>query len=162
MYTIENEPNSLLSLRDIAKHLYDQKLSIHHDSVQDAQVSLMLALHVKNNGPPAPIPRSSSHTSTIDETMLFIHRLPLAMNEEVIREMMMVLTNVIPSIVNPIQHSATTQTTPTGKTNAVFPSAAHANLCFDTLPGLDRPDKGGRSQKRVYLKGGGYICVRKA
>jgi hypothetical protein len=162
LYTIENEPNSLLSLRDIAKHLYDQKLSIHHDSVQDAQVSLMLALHVKNNGPPAPIPRSSSHTNTIDETMLFVHRLPLSMTEDLIREMFIVITNLVPTIVNPIHHSATTQQTPTGKTNVVFASAAHANLCFDALPGLDRPDKGGRSQKRVYLQGGGYICVRKA
>lgn len=122
----------------------------------------MLALHVKNNGTPPPIPRTSSHSSTIDETMLFVHRLPLSMNEDIIREMMITMTNIVPSIINPIHHSATTQQTPTGKTNVVFPSAAHANLCFETLPGLDRPDKGGRSQKRVYLKGGGYICVRKA
>jgi len=50
----------------------------------------------------------------------------------------------------------------TGKATAVFPSAQHADLAFDSIAGPNRPDKSGRAQKRIYFKsGGGYICVRK-
>ena len=44
--------------------------------------------------------------------------------------------------------------------SAEFSSEAHAALAFESLAGPNRPDKSGRPQKRVYLKGGGYICVR--
>lgn len=173
LYAIENEPNSVLSLRDIAKHLFESKLSQFHDSIQDAQVSMMLALHVKTNGAPSPIPRpiNLNNHHNHDGTMLFIHRLPSTITEDNIREMIMALTNVVPATINPIQFSATASVpnnsigalqSPSGKTVVVFSSTAHANLAFETLPGPERPDKGNRPQKRVYLKGGGYICVRKA
>ena len=50
--------------------------------------------------------------------------------------------------------------TAVGRMSAEFTSEAHSLLAFETLQGPTRPDKSGRPQKRVYLKGGGYICVR--
>jgi hypothetical protein len=48
-----------------------------------------------------------------------------------------------------------------GKCVASFPSKAHADLAFEALSGPCRPDKSNFPQKRVYLQGGGYLCVRK-
>ena len=49
----------------------------------------------------------------------------------------------------------------TGKTTVTFASVQHANLAFNALAGEPKPDKTGRMQKRVYLRTGGYIAVRK-
>lgn len=141
----------------------------------------MLAVNVKNNGKPNPIPRPINSNNNHDDTMLFAHRLPSTMTEDNIRDMIVTLTNIVPTTINTIQFSPTapgnnnnnttnnqssnngvSQLISSGKTTIVFSSNSHANLCFETLPGPERLDKGNRPQKRVYLKGGGYICVRKA
>jgi hypothetical protein len=157
LYQIENEPNSSPGLRDIAKVALNATLSPLHDSVQDAQVAVKLAEHIKINGFQKPIPRSSNG----DSSMLLIHRIPSSCSEDTLRQLFTAMTHVIPLSIQQIQHTSNSASNPSGKTNAIFASTAHANLAFETLPGPDRPDKSNRSQKRVYLKAGGYICIRK-
>lgn len=47
-----------------------------------------------------------------------------------------------------------------GRTTLVFESELTANKAFNAIAGSIRPDKQRRAQKRIYLKAGGYICVR--
>jgi hypothetical protein len=159
LYQVENEPHSSASLRDLARAILNKKLETFHDSIEDSQISLDLAEYIRVNGPQPPISRSPP----VDNTTLLIHRIPKACTEDTIKEMFTLLTFVVPVSVTSVQHPAQygPTDTPSGRTCASFSSSAHATLAFDTLPGPDRPDKNKRSQKRVYLKSGGYICVRK-
>ena len=50
---------------------------------------------------------------------------------------------------------------PNGRTVISFATKQHCDLAFDAIPGPNRPDKANRDQKRIYLKGGGYVCIRK-
>ena len=55
---------------------------------------------------------------------------------------------------------------PRGKMVVTFETQAHSELAFSSIPGPNRPDKAGKAQKRIYLKGGGgggggYIYLRK-
>jgi RNA exonuclease 1 len=42
-----------------------------------------------------------------------------------------------------------------------FASPRHANLAFSSLDGDQDQDSSGRLQKKVFLRNGGYIRVRK-
>ena len=76
-------------------------------------------------------------------------------------------TNVVPVDILPITWgcdaaaSPPAVAVPMGKTTVTFTTQLHADLAFDSIPGPNKPDKANRAQKRVYLKGGGYICIRK-
>ena len=61
-----------------------------------------------------------------------------------------------PTEVEDIQFSGSS-----GKTHVSFKSPRHANLAFDTLDGNAEEEKSGRLQKKVYLRNGDYIRVRK-
>lgn len=161
IYQVINEPGAAPGLRDCAQQALNQTLSPLHDSVEDAQFAAKLAAHVVTNGFQPPIVRVGG-PSVDNKTSLMIHRIPKSCGEDQVKRMFAVNAYVIPKTVNTIQHPAAKDPTANvGKTDAVFDSVAHADLAFETLPGPDRPDKSNRSQKRVYLHGGGYICVRK-
>jgi DNA polymerase III epsilon subunit-like protein len=161
IYQVANEPGAAPGLRDCAQQALNQQLSPLHDSVEDAQFSLMLAAHVVTNGFQPPIVRVGG-SNMENKSALMIHRIPKSCGEEQVKRMFAINSYVLPKTVNTITHPAAKDPTANvGKTDAVFESIAHADLAFETLPGPDRPDKSNRSQKRVYLQGGGYICVRK-
>ena len=101
---------------------------------------------------------------------LLIHRIPMTLKEKDIFNMLTTHTNIIPVHIDPITRTLGTggqsnnnnnQNNDNGKTCIRFPSVTHCNLAFETISGPNRPDKSGHPQKRVYLKTGGYICVRK-
>eukprot|EP00970_Alexandrium_tamarense_P019393 scaffold13989_cov283-Alexandrium_tamarense.AAC.1 len=48
-----------------------------------------------------------------------------------------------------------------GKCHVEFTSKDHAELAYASLNGEEREDKTGKKQKRVGLKNGSYVCVRK-
>ena len=159
IYQVANEPGAAPGLRDCAQQCLNQALSPLHDSMEDAQFAFML---VMNNGFQPPITRVGGSSSGDNKAALMIHRVPRSCGEDQVKRMFAVNAYIIPKTVAAIQHPAAKDPTANvGKTDAVFESVAHADLAFDTLPGPDRPDKSNRSQKRVYLQGGGYICVRK-
>ena len=101
---------------------------------------------------------------------LLIHRIPEFCTVEMLRQMIINNTQVVPAEILPITRGADAASPPVstgsaavpiGKTTVTFSTQQHADLAFDTIPGPNKPDKSNRAQKRVYLRGGGYICIRK-
>ncbi len=157
LYTIQNEPGQSPSVRDIADQLLGIQMGNIHDSVQDAGAAMKAALYLMQYGLPQEIGRSEG-----DKTCLMVHRIPDGFTEQHIVQLFTTSTFVVPSRVQPIAKNANSTAPNNLKTMAYFETAAHAELAFETLAGPDRPDKSNKSQKRVYVTGGGYICVRKS
>lgn len=163
LYQVEGEtPDRCPSLRDVLGHVMQSKLADTHNPVEDAQAALRAALYLCQHGSSAPITRSVSEASA----SLLVHRIPDTCTELHFYQLFVKQASVIPVGVNPITKSAVESgnsdaTIPAGKTTVVFASAAHADLALDAIVGPNRPDNSNRMQKRVYLKGGGYVCVRK-
>jgi hypothetical protein len=85
-----------------------------------------------------------------------VHRLPVNTLPEHISEMFLAYASIRPKAVPEIAFAG-----PHGKCHVEFASSQHAELAYATLVGEERADKTGKMQKRVGLKGGGYVCVRK-
>ncbi|KAL9180204.1 hypothetical protein ACHAXT_008174 [Thalassiosira profunda] len=136
-----------------------------HDSVNDARVALLCAEHyVAKGGKVAPIEKVFSRSpykgpKRIDDgdtSQLLVHRLPTATKPEHLSEMFVAYTQIKPKTVPEIVFSGQH-----GKCHVEFSSKEHAELAYRTLVGEEREDKTGKKQKRVGLKGGGYVCVRR-
>lgn len=67
-------------------------------------------------------------------------------------------THILPTQVAPIEMASNGEF---GSTMIQFASMKHADLAFDSISGPVRPDSTKKAQKRVYLKGGGYLLIRK-
>jgi hypothetical protein len=143
-----------------------------HDSALDAKVALRASAYllVFPDGSTA-CPRTSVIAA---QHSLLIHRLPDGCNDEAVYKMFVKYANIFPSDIQGLPGKGEvvdaaaaidSSSGPRDKVNAVFPSIAHAELAFESIPGPNRPDKAGRAQKRVYYKfagnKGGYICIRK-
>jgi RNA exonuclease 1 len=172
----DEERNSTPSLKDCAYHILKRDMPDTHDSVNDARVSLMCIeegwIQKKNKGEDIDdIPRTFSRkkrtgsrkrddggNSNSQEyaNSLFVHRIPTSLSEEHISNLFVHMTSVQPKDVPDIDFGADY-----GKTTVAFSSEVHAKLAFESLKGDAKPDKTGRLQKRIYLKKGGYVQVRK-
>jgi hypothetical protein len=165
LFTRQDAPKDCPSLRECAKHVLGITLPEIHDSARDATVAMNLVHFVRLNGLQPPIPRLQRSPDVLDQShMLLVHRIPDLLSDIDIFNMIVRQSSVVPISVQPIVRSGITDTSEksgNGKTSIIFSSTNHCNLAFDAIPGPDRPDKGGKAQKRVYLKGGGYLCVRK-
>lgn len=156
----------LAGMRHIGEKVLKLKLPETHDSVQDAQVALYLTVNVLVNGATS-VPSKYSreqHTKEAKDMSctLFVHRLPLTCKEEHLVRMLTATTSVVPKKILPILFNQDSgETGAMGKTTIVYTSEQHANLAFECIPGQVRNDNSQRPQKRIYLKGGGYICIRK-
>lgn len=166
LYTLEGEPLACPSLRDVSERFLGTKLGEMHDSVRDAQASLYAAHFTLKNGVQLPFPRSGLQLNS-----LLVHRVPDHCSDQDIFNMVLMQAHVAPMTVSPVTKGGPELDSPagkngassggTGRTTIVFKTKQHADLAFETIPGPNRPDKSNRPQKRVYLKGGGYICIRK-
>lgn len=179
LFTLENEPGAAPSLRDVSEQILGTKLPDTHDSVEDARASLYAGAVLLSRGPQLPIVRRNTTNGTVASAAanaaaaaaasttgcsLLVHRIPDYCTEQHIQEMIVAYTQVMPCKVNPITRGAPgtdSASVPSGKTTIFFSSQIHCDLAFESIAGPNRPDKQNRSQKRVYFKGGGYICVRK-
>lgn len=139
---------------------------------------MQLVSFMLKHGPQPPVPRTSaglklgqerSGQGTIDsisgDCQLMVHRLPNKcscddIQRMIIRQCMVVPLNVIQ--MPRAEPGTDTLTTDASTSKAVihFITAAHCSLAFESFAGPVWKDNGGRRQKRVYLKKGGYICVR--
>lgn len=163
------------SLRNLAHGVLKREMPDVHDSVNDARVSLECALHyMEKDGNVGPVDRvyrrsdsrggrgesagggSSSSSSQSHTNFLLVHRLPVNVLPGHISEMFLAYASIRPKTVPDIAFTG-----PHGKCNVEFSSSQHAELAYATLVGDERADKTGKMQKRVSLKGGGYVCVRK-
>jgi len=163
LYTHKDENDGTPSLKNLALGALKKEMPEIHDSVNDARVALACARHyVDNEGKVDPVDkvysRSSSRvrTDAADTAMLLVHRLPNTTLPQHISEMFLAYTHIKPKKVPEIAFSGSQ-----GKCHVEFSSKEHAELAYATLVGDEREDKTGKKQKRVGLKGGGYVCVRK-
>lgn len=156
LYKISNESSSLPSVRDVSEQVLGVKLLDIHDSVQDARASLYAAIFALQHETLPTITRSVKNSSSNSDTSLLMHRIPESCTIEHIREMLLATTHILPVSFTPIEFNNST-----GKTTITFQSARHMELVFDSVPGPNRPDKSSKAQKRIYLKNGGYMCLRK-
>lgn len=170
LYAVQNEPGSTPGLRDIAASVLNMQMLDTHDSVQDARAAAMAALYIVENGYQPPIARangggSSSSSSSSCGPSLLAHRVPYTCTESDLIDMLTTLSAVVPSevkcLLRGVKKDGKEKDDPVGKFSVIFKSQAHADLAFETLPGPNRPDKSNRPQKRVYLRNGGYLCIRK-
>lgn len=161
LFQLLNEsPSSAPSLRDISETYLGTKMGVIHDSVEDAKSSMLAVLKILANGLPAPISRGSTYGGNDSALSLLVHRIPSNCTAENLTQMFVTNAFIVPSKILSINYGADKNTN-NGKATVVFETVQHADLAFETLSGPNRADKSNRPQKRVYLKGGGYLCVRK-
>jgi len=111
----------------------------------------------------ATVPPTDGAGSGVDGSReLLVHRIPDNCTESDVYNMMLNYTHVVPTSVPSITRgeSSAGALTGSGKTNVQFLTSEHCRLAFESIAGPNRPDKSNKPQKRVYLRGGGYICVR--
>lgn len=180
LFQREGSPADCPSLRETSHHVLSYDLPDIHDSVRDANIALALAQHLHLHGLQPPIPRlrpahvtqntvvsastdpNNGHAAVVDGSKeLLVHRIPDSCSETDIYNMILAYTHVVPTSVPTIIRGDNVAAAPSGKTNIQFLTSEHCFLAFESIAGPNRPDKSNKPQKRVYLKGGGYICVRK-
>jgi hypothetical protein len=162
----EENVNSTPSLKNLAHCVLQKEMPDIHDSVNDARVALACAEHyISKNGEVDPIEKvfSRSHSrdgkerlKSADTSMLLVHRLPQGSQPGHIMDMLLAFTHVKPKNVEKIIFSGKH-----GKCNVEFTTKEHAELAYLTLSGEEHEDKTGKKQKRVKMKNGDYVCVRK-
>ena len=169
LFNVKDEEHALPSLKDLAFNVLEREMPDTHDSVNDARVTLLCIDEgwvKKDNGANAEqisrvFQKRKKKTIRIGEkhdysSELFVHRIPRSFTKEHVENLFVMLTNIKPSNVPDIEYG-----NDTGKATVKFLSGDHSRLAFETLIGDAQPDKTGRLQKRVYLKKGGYVQVRK-
>ena len=155
LFRANDSPNATPSLKDTVKTMLKKEMPETHDSVNDARKALECVLHwVEKDGKVENVERSAKAHSRGNQ--LFIHRIPKVCKGEHLSSMFLKHTSMQPTEVEEIEFSGST-----GKTHVTFKSPRHANLAFDTLDGNAEEEKSGRLQKKVYLRNGDYIRVRK-
>ena len=145
--------SSSVSLKDSVKSIFQQAMPDTHDSVNDARKALECVLHwVAKDGNVGPIER----TSRFKGDQLFVHRVPKQCKTQHLSKMFLKHATIEPTEVDEIEFAGKT-----GKTHVTFKSQRHANLAFESLEGVADEDASGRLQKKVYLRSGDYVRVRK-
>jgi DNA polymerase III epsilon subunit-like protein len=161
LFEVQDAPGVTPSLRDLAIRVLKLEMPNIHDSVHDARISLQCLEegYIKTGGSPSPIerfyPAKGKVDATANNSSLLIHRIPRICKENHIHQLFLSQTSVQPSNIPVIEF-----TNDTGRVVVSFPSPAHAKLAFDFMSGRATEDKGGKLQKKVYLKNGDYIVVR--
>ena len=163
LFSIKDEPGATCSLRDLTMAIQQKAMPDTHDSVNDARMSLLNLIHyLEKDGKVDPITRhyeprnrASKEKSSLAASQLFVHRIPKFCKAENLEALFLVHTLIQPKEVAEIEFSGES-----GKTLVTFPSPQHATLAFATLDGPEDKDPTGRSQKKVFLRDGGYVRVR--
>ena len=157
LFRAKDSPLATPSLKDTVKTMLNMEMPETHDSVNDARKALECVLHwVNNDGNVALVERSAKNRPAPMGHKLFVHRIPKICTEEHLNSMFVSHTFIQPTEVEDIQFNGSA-----GKTHVHFKSPKHANLAFETLDGKAEEEASGRLQKKVYLKNGTYLRVRK-
>jgi len=157
LFRANESPNAPPSLKDTVMTMFKKEMPQTHDSVNDSRKALECVLHwVENDGKVDLVERSPKYPNQKQGSQLFVHRIPKVCKAEHLSNMFLKHTSIQPTDVEEIQFSGNT-----GKTHVNFKSMRHANLVFETLDGNPEEEKSGRLQKKVYLRNGDYVRVRK-
>jgi RNA exonuclease 1 len=156
LFPVKDQPNASISLKDLTKSVLGVDMPKTHDSVNDTRMSMECLKHwLKHDGKVDSIVREEKATYG---SQLFVHRIPKSVcNESHLSRMFLYHTSIEPKTVEDIEFAGTE----IGKTHIIFRSWKHASLAFDSLEGIGHPDASGKLQKKVFLKSGGYVRVRK-
>ncbi|CAB9520969.1 Small RNA degrading nuclease [Seminavis robusta] len=181
LFKAKDSPTATVSLKDLAATILKKEMPDTHDSVNDARTALLcLDFYREKDGDveeivrtPSNKRRNSKRADGVATTgagtpsggipegrthhQLFVHRIPKSCKGEHIIKMFLEHTAVAPDQVNDIDFSSGSK----GKTIISFKSPRHAFLAFDTLKGTAEPEKSGRLQKKVFLRDGDYVRIRK-
>ena len=161
LFKASDSPTATVSLRDLAKMCLKKEMPSTHDSVNDARVAMKcLDYYRERDGKVEGVVRTPSEKNRSGgrtHHQLFVHRIPKVCKTTHLTKMFVEHTSISPEEVEEIDFSSGHA----GKTYANFKSPKHANLAFDSLAGEGEKDKSGRLQKKVYLRDGDYVRVRK-
>ncbi|KAG7342121.1 exonuclease [Nitzschia inconspicua] len=156
LFRAKDSTHATVSLKDTVRAVLKSEMPETHDSVNDARKALECVLYwMKRDGKVDLIERTAKQ-SKYKGHQLFVHRIPKQCQGEHLTNMFLKHTTVQPVDVDEIVFSGNT-----GKTHVSFKSPAHANLAFDSIDGNSEEDLSGRLQKKVYLRNGDYVRVRK-
>ena len=161
LFGVKDEPGATPSLKDLAMAVMGKAMPDTHDSVNDARTALLcLKDYLEKDGNVEPITRSfprrkRGSTGGTSSDHLLVHRIPRFCKPDHITQMLLAHTFVRPKEVGEIEFGGAT-----GKVHVYFASEKHAKLAFEALSGEEKPDKTGRSQKKVYLRNGDYVQIR--
>lgn len=153
----------------------------HHDSVEDSRNALYAAAYyLDNDGVTPALVRAqaangrrrdlagaasaggdAASSSSSGESSLLVHHIPSYCAEEHIERLFVSYASILPTKVSPIVRTVDPSEESVGRSLVYFATPKHAELAFECIVGPLKPDKQNRPQKRVYLKSGGYINVRK-
>jgi RNA exonuclease 1 len=157
LFQVKDEPEATPGLKDVAKSVLKRDMPATHDSTNDARVALECLQHwLDRKGNVEPVDRSRQIKNKMAACQLFVHRIPKICQKDHLVTMFLNHTHIQPTDVNDIEFSGQS-----GKTLVTFASPRHANLAFATLEGEQEVEASGRLQKKVFLRSGGYIRVRK-
>mmetsp|Transcript_11497 Transcript_11497/g.29094 ORF Transcript_11497/g.29094 Transcript_11497/m.29094 type:complete len:547 (+) Transcript_11497:136-1776(+) len=157
LFRAKDSPSATPSLKDTVKTMLKMDMPETHDSVNDARKALECVLHwIQNDGKVEGVVRTKRERSEPVGHKLFVHRIPKICTEEHLSNMFLKHSYIQPTEVDEIQFAASH-----GKTHVNFKTPKHANLAFETLDGNAEEENSGRLQKKVYLRNGDYIRVRK-
>lgn len=153
LFYAKDSRSATVSLKDLVSGIFKCVMPETHDSVNDARKALECVFHwVEKDGNVEDIERSYRDK----KNQLFVHRIPKQCKAQSLTTMFIKHTDIQPSDVDEIEFSGNL-----GKTHVKFKSPRHAVLAFDSLEGTAEPDKSGRLQKKVYLRNGDYVRIRK-
>jgi RNA exonuclease 1 len=154
LFKASDSDTATVGLKDLSMNILKKTMPSTHDSVNDARVALRCLEHyLEKDGKVETIVRTPKHTSA---NQLFVHRIPKGVNAEHLSDMFLQHTDVLAESVDELAFSGEL-----GKTHIHFKTMKHANLAFATIEGKHEPDATGRLQKKIYLRAGGYVRVRK-
>jgi len=157
LFVAKDDNNSTPGLKDIAKAVLNEDMPETHDSVNDAITALRcLEFYIEHDGKVEPIERMTQVRNKFASSQLFVHRIPKICSTDHLESLFLNHTWVSPLKIDNIE-----LTGQHGKTVVTFKSSRHANLAFFTLEGDQDSDSSGRAQKKVFLRSGSYIRVRK-
>jgi RNA exonuclease 1 len=157
LFSADDSETATVSLRDLSSHVLKNNMPDKHDSVNDARVAFQcLEKYRLADGNMEKIPRTSRNRTDYN-CQLFVHRIPKGMvDESQLANMFLAHTDIQPTEVDEIDFSGNS-----GKTHVHFRTGKHGNLAFESLEGKAEADLSGRLQKKVFLRNGNYVRVRK-
>ena len=162
LFKAKDSPTATVSLKDLAMSVMKKEMPSTHDSVNDARTAMLCLDHYREKGGKVEeVVRTPSNkygaTGSRTHHQLFVHRIPKVCKTTHLSKMFLEHTSISPVEVEEIDFSAGHA----GKTYVNFKSPRHATLAFNSLAGDGEPDKSGRLQKKVYLRDGDYVRIRK-
>lgn len=159
LFTATDSPTATVSLKDLALNILKKDMPATHDSVNDAVTAMKCLDHYREKkGDVEEIVRTPKQRDATNRThhKLFVHRIPKFCKATHLAKMFLEHTSIAPDDVDEIEFVGNK-----GKTHVIFKTPRHAGLVFDTLTGTGEKEGSGRLQKKVWLRDGDYVQVRK-